>query len=720
MNKLRIVSLTLFVLFLFSLPVSAEQKEVLIKKSSGEINSLLSTSNQELESQLEVVTIEAEDYDRFLEELQNDSQIEYFEEEITFHYTNTPNDPLFKKQRKDFDLINVTQAWQQYSPQASTIVAVLDSGANTSHPDLKNKVYKSYNVITSSTNVRDDVGHGTHVAGIVGAETNNREGISSIARDVRLMPIKIGDEYGASNMNIVKGIQYAVKNNASIINISLGSYQHSQAVHDAIKEAVNKGIFVIAAAGNDGVQAEMYPAAYPEVLSVGAVDNKTDNLASFSNYGDWVSVTAPGVNIHSTCVKGNFEPYDSCSSSSSYMDLSGTSMAAPMTASLAAMLKNEAPNLTNKQNRYVIEQSSDQSNSNSKYYDFGRIDAAQAMDLLYNENRIAGSTSVATSAAIANYGWSKIAERELTPRESDLNKDVKQKKGRFAVLASNQSFPDSLAASALANELDAPILLTSPRKVDEQTIRTLKSYNVSDVVVLGGTVAIPDSIVKELEKEGLSVTRLRGPNRYSTAVELNNYIAEKNGEVIIANGRNFPDALAVSTYAAKLGIPIVFVEDDQIPAETAEFLAKYDFSQSYVVGGTAVVSSKVLNQLPNPKRISGPNRYETAIAINDYFESSIDGIDGYHIVTGQNFPDALAGGVFGARTNMPLVLVQSDRMPSKVEAYLQQQKDAYGHGLSFHVLGGKAAVSTDVKWQVDQIMYEEFYQNMGQNSYQTK
>jgi cell wall-associated protease len=161
----------------------------------------------------------------------------------------------------------------------------------------------------------------------------------------------------------------------------------------------------------------------------------------------------------------------------------------------------------------------------------------------------------------------------------------------------------------------------------------------------------------------------------------------------------------------------VFVENDKIPAETAQFLKKYQFSRSYVIGGTAAISKELLKVLPNPTRISGADRYETTIAIHEYFKEQYNEIQGYFFTTGRNFPDALAGGILSARTDMPILLVDPKRLPQPVKSYLEESGASDRSDLIFRIIGGKAAVSTDVKWQIDQIFYDQYYQDLESFSY---
>ncbi len=168
------------------------------------------------------------------------------------------------------------------------------------------------------------------------------------------MPVKVGNATGISSIDIADGIYYAVDNGASIINISIGGYTKSLYVEYAIDYAYSRGVLVIAAAGNDGISNYSYPAALRNVISVAGVDSISDRLADFSNYGDWVSIAAPAVNIFST-----YPSYFDTNYPYGYEYSSGTSMASPMVASLAALLKNQDPNLSHNQVHWIMEASSE-------------------------------------------------------------------------------------------------------------------------------------------------------------------------------------------------------------------------------------------------------------------------------------------------------------------------------------------------------------------------
>jgi len=203
-------------------------------------------------------------------------------------------------------------------------VGVIDTGIDLSHPDLKANIKEGYNAIYPWKSPNDDNGHGTHVAGIIAA-LNNSIGVVGVGPKIDLYAIKVLNASGSGYLSdVIEGLDWAVKNGMQVVNMSLGTDQDVQTFHDAIKNAYNAGVTIVAAAGNSG-GAVTYPAAYPEVIAVSATD-ENNQIASWSSRGPEVDLAAPGVNIYST-YKG-----------STYKTLSGTSMAAPHVTGAAALI----------------------------------------------------------------------------------------------------------------------------------------------------------------------------------------------------------------------------------------------------------------------------------------------------------------------------------------------------------------------------------------------
>jgi len=249
---------------------------------------------------------------------------EYVEPDWVASVYAEPNDPEFYHQ---WGLLRVRarQAWD-LAHGAGVTIAILDTGVDTSHPDLNDKITGGYDFVNRDPDPNDDHGHGTHVAGIAAAETDNGLGVAGLAWDARIMPIKVLSGEGRGYYStIAEGIIWASSHGARVINMSFGGPMRSQALQDAVDYAWKRGVVLVAAAGNEATSAPTYPAACEHVIAVTATD-QNDQRPYWANYGDWVDVAAPGVGILSTVRGGGYQAWR------------GTSMASPFAAGLAALL----------------------------------------------------------------------------------------------------------------------------------------------------------------------------------------------------------------------------------------------------------------------------------------------------------------------------------------------------------------------------------------------
>jgi subtilisin family serine protease len=223
----------------------------------------------------------------------------------------------------NIEQVGATSSWE-ISTGDPVKVGVIDTGIDLSHPDLKDNIKGGYNVIYPWKSPNDDNGHGTHVAGIIAA-LNNSIGVVGVGPKIDLYAIKVLNASGSGYLSdVIQGLGWAVEHGIQVVNMSLGTDQDVQSFHDAIKNAYNAGVTIVAAAGNSG-GAVSYPAAYSEVIAVSATD-ENNQIASWSSRGPEVDLAAPGVDIYST-YKG-----------STYKTLSGTSMAAPHVTGAAALI----------------------------------------------------------------------------------------------------------------------------------------------------------------------------------------------------------------------------------------------------------------------------------------------------------------------------------------------------------------------------------------------
>jgi subtilisin family serine protease len=320
-----------------------------------------------------------------------------------------PNDPLLAEQ---WGLINTGQrdgksqadisalaAWSKTHGSQKVVVAVLDSGVDYTHPDLLNNMWHrpddldmyfdrqlgviddsdGFSAVDSSRDPMDENGHGTHCAGIIGAEGDNSEGIAGVNWQVEIMPLKFMSKGGfGTTKDAIEAINYVIERksdgvNVRVISASWGSRQKSKALEDVIRKAGEADILFVAAAGNDSADADRaphYPSGYklPNIVSVAALDRR-DQLAGFSNYGaKSVHLAAPGKEILSTWLDGAYEEH------------SGTSMATPFVAGVAALVLSLEPNLSVKELRERLFNTVDKLDSlQGKVVTGGRVNAARAV-----------------------------------------------------------------------------------------------------------------------------------------------------------------------------------------------------------------------------------------------------------------------------------------------------------------------------------------------------
>ncbi|MEE9431924.1 MAG: S8 family serine peptidase [Melioribacteraceae bacterium] len=295
-------------------------------------------------------------------------EVEWAEPHYLFELALEPNDPKFLDgTQKYLERIKAKEAWDINTGSEDIIIAIVDTGVDWDHPDLANNIWVNEDELASDGVDNDNNGfiddvrgwdfggvsgtadnnpnedkpdHGTHVAGIASAVTNNGIGVSSIGFNSKIMAVKTSQNNIRSDNGLAliaygyNGIVYAADNGAKIINCSWGGYSYSIANQEVIDYATSKGALVIGAAGNDNKDDLFYPASYDGVLSVAATNSNNDQRASFSNYGNSVDVAAPGASIYSTW------------SNDTYANKTGTSMSSPLTAGLAALVVNEFPSYT--------------------------------------------------------------------------------------------------------------------------------------------------------------------------------------------------------------------------------------------------------------------------------------------------------------------------------------------------------------------------------------
>lgn len=294
-----------------------------------------------------------------------------------------PNDSRYGEQYAP-QITNAERAWNLNTGAPRVVVAVLDTGIDMNHPEFAGRLVHPRNVPLGNSNVVDTNGHGTHVAGSVAARGNNGAGIAGVAWNVSIMPVQVFQGISGSISDVIDGNRWAIDHGAHVINMSLGGYGRSQAEEDVVNEAVSKNIIVVAAAGNDNIDMMSYPAAFERVIAVGSTD-RNDARSGFSNFGSWVDVAAPGTDILSTLPGG-------------YGVNSGTSMASPHVAGMAALMLSYAPRgYSGLEIRRLIESTT---KNVGTWLRFGRVDLWEAMRRLPQPT----PTFVAPSSVAMQFG----------------------------------------------------------------------------------------------------------------------------------------------------------------------------------------------------------------------------------------------------------------------------------------------------------------------------
>lgn len=290
-------------------------------------------------------------------------------------------------------------------------------------------------------------------------------------------------------------------------------------------------------------------------------------------------------------------------------------------------------------------------------------------------DRLRGADRYATAVELSKEGWEQ---------------------SNVVVIARGDNYADALAGVPLAHKYNAPLLLTKTASLPDATKAEIERLGAKKVYILGGTAAVSKDVEDTFKAHGLEVKRLSGSNRWSTAGAIATEVAPNGANgVVVVNGKNFPDALSVASYAAQNGMPILLTNQEELPKQTNAALIALSPKQAIVVGGTAAVSDNVLKSLPNPKRIGGKDRYETAVNVAKHFDLDANH---YYVATGKQFADALAGAALAANHHTGILLVGTS-VSGHVEGFLTSE------GVdTLTVIGGENAVSAKVFEQLAKIV----------------
>jgi subtilisin family serine protease len=466
-----------------------------------------------------VVTIPTDKVTDFIKDVSKNNSVKYVEPNWKSYIDATPNDPEWINQwgpRK----IQANLAWNRQRNNSTVLVAVIDTGIKYDHPDLAaNYAPLGYDWVNNDPYPMDDHGHGTHCAGIIAATINNSVGIAGLAQ-VKVMAEKALTREGwGYDDNLANAIIHAVDHGAKIISCSWGSSEDSQLIRDAIRYATSAGALVIAAAGNSGTNTKHYPAAYPEVIAVTATD-ENDNLASFSTYGDWVDLAAPGTSIYSTYLWNT------------YVSLSGTSMACPHVAGVAALVWSRYPEMTNEQVRSQLFYTAD---------DLG----SDGFDIHYGHGRVNARKAVANSIALIG---SKVADASTNSVHFlYVNPDANTKP---------DTAYDAIASGILygfsSNTQQQQFTSAADLTYESGELNTSKVNN-SVVVLFGGPCA--QKTVGYYEEEGLAPLRFTANSTHYMFVTQANVTVAALGRNKVVSG--YEDMFIIEVFTDKTNLFVI-------------------------------------------------------------------------------------------------------------------------------------------------------------------
>jgi subtilisin family serine protease len=565
-----------------------------------------------------------------------------------------PNDPQYSAQWAH-TVANAPAAWDRTTGSSAVRVAVLDTGVDGSHPELLPNLAAQVDVSSGSVNdhngtvgIDNDVckvGHGTFVSGVIGAVGNNGDGVAGVAWHVSLYDVALASassRCGILDSAIIAGLRYAVRTaHADIVNLSLGGVDDAcpAALQGALDDARAAGTIVVAAAGNDEIDAPgatSVPGSCNGVVSVGAVgDGK--QIAPYSDENQYVDLVAPGgdtstgAGIVSTTRGGG------------YAAEQGTSFASPYVAGSMALLLAANPSLSPDALESIAEHTASyKGQTRDDVFGWGLVDVGAAV--------AAASAAVPTLVAdpVFPVRAGGLDVQRVAPANGSIDpiqqaaamsqRAFDDQQAFQAVIARSDDYADALAGSSLGFGLGPLLFSTSKGPLADTTKAELRRVlpTGSTVYLLGGTAALPASLDGEVRNLGYQVVRVAGTTRQRTAVaaaqQLELLLAENGFDpvrsVMVATAYNWPDAVSAGAIGAWFGVPILLTAPGALDPAADQFLRAGTWTNAYVIGGTAAISESVKNAVidashvgaSNVARLAGTDRSGTTVSVSTEFE----------------------------------------------------------------------------------------------------
>ena len=433
---------------------------------------------------------------RLLERL---PQVKFVEKNYEFESALLPNDPEYASQWH-LPQILAPQAWDLTQGAPGAVIAILDSGIEATHPDFAGKLVPGYNTYSNTTDTTDQYGHGTEVAGAAGALTNNAEGVAGVAGATPIMPVRVTDGVGrATSASIANGIVWAADHGARVVNLSFNGMASNLTIGAAAEYAHNHGTLVVAASGNCAC-VDTTP-DNPYILSVSATD-ESDGVAYFSSTGPFVDLSAPGNNIYTTAKFGL------------YTSASGTSLASPIVAGVAALMFAAKPTLTPTLAMQLLEATAVDPGGDGydQRFGWGRVDAFAAVSAAasYVQPPDTTAPSVALTAPLAGASVAGTAVISISASDDvgvvkiDLYVDgvyfASDTAAPYSFALDTTTLPngthtlEALAADAAGNTASsAPISVTVANTPPDTTAPTVSISSPAAGVTVSGTATVSAS-----------------------------------------------------------------------------------------------------------------------------------------------------------------------------------------------------------------------------------